>query len=136
MNWKIIFQLSVFGLIMSVATVFLIPEAVEPVFWIAIFIFSAYIIAKAVNKKHFLHGFCLSLINCAWITAAHLIFYSTYIVNHPGVAKMSTQYPFLPAHPRLATLLIAPVFGMISGLILGLFSFIASLIVKKKSPAL
>ena len=113
MNWKIIIQLSVFGLIMSVATVFLIPEMIEPVFWLAIFAFSAYIIAKTCNGKYFLHGFLVSLVNCIWITAAHIIFYDTYIKNHPNIAKMAVDHPFLPTHPRLAMLITGPVFGII-----------------------
>jgi len=71
MNWKIIFQLSVFGLIMAIATVWLIPEKVEPIFWLFIFIFSAYIIAKAVGRRYFLHGFCVSLVNCIWIGSTY-----------------------------------------------------------------
>ena len=135
MNWKIIFQLSVFGLIMAVATVWLIPEKVEPIFWLFIFIFSAYIIAKAVGRRHFLHGFCVSLVNCVWITAAHTLFYSNYITNHPSVAKMSEQHPMLPTHPRLEMLIMGLVIGIVCGLILGLFCFIASFIVKKKAAA-
>ena len=135
MNWKIIFQLSVFGLIMAVATVFLIPEAVEPIFWLFIFLFSAYVIAKTVYKKHFLHGFCVSLVNCVWITGAHLIFYSTYIASHPSVAKMAEEHPLLPAHPRLGMALTGIFIGIVCGLILGLFSYIAGLIVKKKTAA-
>jgi uncharacterized membrane protein len=133
MNWKLIFQLSVFGLIMAFATVFLIPESFEFVFWIAIFIFCAYVIAQRVRSKYFLHGFFVSLVNCVWITAAHVIFYSTYIANHPNTAKMAAQHPILPTHPRLAMLIMGPIFGIIFGLILGLFSFIASLIVRKKA---
>jgi hypothetical protein len=135
MNWKIIFQLSVFGLIMAGATISLIPEKVEPVFWLFIFIFSAYIIAKAVDRRHFLHGFCVSLVNCIWITAAHMLFYSAYIANHPSVAKMSAEHAMLPTHPRLEMLIMGPIFGIIFGLILGLFCFIASFIVKKKAAA-
>ena len=135
MNWKIIFQLSVFGLIMAVATISLIPEKAEPIFWLAIFIFCAYIIAKVVGRRHFLHGFFVSLVNCIWITAAHILFYSTYIANHPSVVKMSSEHPLLPTHPRLAMLIMGPIFGIIFGLILGLFCFIASFIVKKKAAA-
>jgi uncharacterized membrane protein len=135
MNWKIIIQLSVFGLIMSVATVFLIPELIEPAFWIAIFLFSAYVIAKACREKYFLHGFLVSLANCVWITAAHIIFYTTYIANHPSVAKMAEDRPILPSHPRLAMLITGPVFGIASGFVLGLFAFISSKIVKKRAPA-
>ncbi len=135
MNWKIIFQLSVFGLIMAIATISLIPEKVEPVFWLAIFIFCAYIIAKVVGRRHFLHGFCVSLVNCIWITTAHVLFYSTFIANHPSIAKMSEDHPLLPAHPRLAMLIMGPLFGIGFGIILGLFCFIASFIVKKKASA-
>jgi hypothetical protein len=132
MNWKIIFQLSVFGLIMAFATVSLIPETVEFVFWLAIFIFCAYVIAKVCTGNYFLHGFFVSLVNCIWITTAHILFYSSYIAHHPNIAKMATEHPFLPTHPRLAMLITGPVFGVVSGLFLGLFAFIASKIVTKK----
>ena len=135
MNWKLIFQLSAFGLIMACATVSLIPEKVEPAFWLVIFIFCAYVIAKVCTGKFFLQGFLVSLVNCIWITGAHMIFYSTYITNHPNVAQMAADHPFLPAHPRLAMLITGPVFGIASGLVLGLFSFIASKIVKPKTAA-
>ena len=135
MNWKIIFQLSVFGLIMAIGTISLIPEKAEPFFWVAIFIFCAYIIARVAGRKHFLHGFCVSLVNCIWITAAHIIFYSTYIANHPSMAKMWADHPLLPTHPRLAMLIMGPVFGILFGLVLGLFAFIASFIVKKRAAA-
>ena len=132
MNWKIIFQLSIFGLIMAFATVFLIPEKIEFIFWLGIFAFSAYVIAKTCSSKYFLNGFCVSLVNCIWITAAHILFYSTYIANHPSIAKMSHDHPLLPTHPRLSMLIMGPLFGAASGVILGLFAFIASKIVVKK----
>jgi len=135
MNWKIIFQLSVFGLIMAFGTISLIPENIEFIFWLAIFVFCAYVIAKTCSGKYFLNGFCVSLVNSAWITGVHILFYSTYIVHHPSIAKMSGEHPLLPGHPRLAMLIMGPLFGAASGIILGLFAFIASRIVSKK-PAL
>jgi hypothetical protein len=135
MNWKLIFQLSAFGFIMALATVSLIPENIEPGFWIAIFLFCAYVIAKVTGGKYFLHGFCVSLVNCVWITAAHVFFYSTYIINHPLVAKMAADHPFMPTHPRLAMLITGSVYGIASGIVLGAFAFIASKIVKPKVAA-
>jgi hypothetical protein len=133
MNWKIIFQLSAFGFIMALATISLIPEKIEPGFWIAIFLFCAYVLAKVAGGRYFLHGFFVSLANCIWITSAHIIFYTTYIANHPNVAKMAADHPFLPTHPRLAMLVTGPVFGIASGLVLGLFAFIASKMVKPRA---
>jgi hypothetical protein len=132
MNWKIIFQLSVFGSIMAFATVSLIPEKVEPVFWLVIFVFCAWVIAKAAPGKYFLHGFLVSMVNCVWITAVHIFFRNTYVLNHADMAEMSKSMPAaLSIHPRLAMAITGPIFGVMFGIILGLFSWIASKIVKR-----
>ena len=127
MNWRLIFLLSLFGLIMAFATVYFIPTNVEPWCWLAIFIFCAYMIAKNAPGKFFLHGFLVCLVNCVWITAAHVILFQTYWANHPEMANMSSSM----AHPRRMMLFIGPVTGIASGLVLGLFSFIAAKIVKR-----
>jgi hypothetical protein len=132
MNWKLIFQLSVFGLIMAVATVSLIPQSIEPFFWLAILIISAWVIAKAAHGKYFLHGFLVCLVNCVWIIAAHTIFYDSYIAHHPDMANMNKSMPAsLATHPRLVLAITGPVFGILSGLVLGAFALIASKIIKK-----
>jgi hypothetical protein len=126
MNWKLIFQLSLFGLIMACATVALIPEKIEPAFWLVIFVFCAWVIAKAAPGKYFLHGLLVSLVNCVWITAIHFFFYDSYTAHHPDMAAMYTGI-----HPRRMMLVYGPLFGLMFGVVLGLFSFIASKIVKK-----
>jgi hypothetical protein len=132
MNWKIIFQLSVFGLIMAFGTISLIPEKIEPAFWLVIFIFCAVVIAKVCPGKYFLHGFLVSMVNCVWITAVHIAFRQTYVANHPQMASMGTSMPqSIAVHPRLVMAIMGPVFGALFGIILGLFSFVASKIVKK-----
>jgi hypothetical protein len=131
MNWKIIFQLSIFGLIMAFGTISLIPEKLEPVFWVVIFIFCAWVIAKVCTAKYFLNGFLVSMVNCIWITVVHIIFRVDYLAHHPNAATMAAKMPpvFL-IRPRLAMLLTGPIFGAISGLILGLFAYVASKIIK------
>jgi len=132
MNWKIIIQLSLFGLIMAFGTISLIPQNVEPAFWLIIFVFCALVIAKACPEKYFLHGFLVSMVNCIWITAIHIYFYQTYVNHHPAMANMGQSMPSpLSIHPRLTMLIFGPVFGALSGIILGLFALLASKIVKK-----
>jgi hypothetical protein len=41
MNWKLIITLSLFGLAMGIATVFVVPSTVEPLCWLAIFVVCA-----------------------------------------------------------------------------------------------
>ena len=131
MNIKLIFQLSLFGLAMAIATVFWIPSNIEPFFWLVIFCICGYSIALKSSGKYFLTGFWVSIANCVWITAAHLIFFQTYMANHTQEADMMAG---MPAHdyPRLMMLLTGPIIGIISGLILGLFAFIGSRILQKK----
>jgi uncharacterized membrane protein len=50
--------------------------------------------------------------------------------THPEMAQMNANMP-MPDRPQLMMVLMGPVFGAVSGLILGLFSFIASKLVKK-----
>lgn len=133
MNWKLIFQLSVFGLIMAFATISLIPEKIEPLFWLVIALFCAYTIARVCNEKYFFNGFMVSVVNCIWITAIDMIFCVGYLKNHPDRSAVNMHLPVaLYTHPREAMLAIAPVSAIVFGLIFGLFAFIASKIVKKK----
>jgi hypothetical protein len=129
LDYKLILQLSLFGLVMAVATVFVIPSNIEPVFWLLIFVVCAVVIARRCSEKHFLHGFLVSLANCVWITTAHIVLFDSYIARHPQEAAMMKSMP-VPDSPRLMMLMTGPIIGVISGIVLGLFAFIASKIVK------
>jgi purine-cytosine permease-like protein len=129
LNFKLILQLSLFGLAMGVATVFVIPSNVEPVFWLIIFGVCAVVIARRCSSQHFLHGFMVSLANCVWITTTHIALCETYLERHPQEAAMMKNMP-LPDSPRLMMLMMGPVIGVVSGLVLGLFALIAGKLVK------
>lgn len=130
MNWKLIFQLSLFGLAMAIATVYVIPSKIEPAFWLVIFVVCAYLIAKNSPGLHFLHGLLLGLANSVWITAAHVLLYDSYIARHAQEAAMMQSAP-LSVSPRVMMAIVGPVVGLLSGVILGLFAFVAGELVKK-----
>lgn len=135
MNWKLIFQLSLFGLAMGIATVFAIGPKIEPAFWLVIFLICAYFIAKNTigSGMQFLHGLLLGIANSIWITAAHVLFFDTYIARHAAEAARM-QNPAIPFPPKTMMLMVGPVVGLLSGVILGLFSLVAGKLVKS-SPA-
>jgi hypothetical protein len=135
MNWKIVLQLSLFGLIMAFGTISLIKTPLEEMpFWLAIFVFCAYIIAKRCAGSYFLNGFMVSIFNCFWILLVHLIFFHTFMQNHQMAAN-SGMPASMATHPRLVMIVFGAIIGIVSGLVLGLFAFIASKIVKKSMPA-
>ena len=134
MNWKMIFQLSLFGLAMAIATVFWIPSSIEPLFWLVIFFFCAKTVAKNAPGKYFLHGFLISMVNSLWITCTHILLADTFLANRPEEAEMMSKMP-MPDSPRLMMLMVGPFAGVIFGIILGLFCFIASRFIKKRVVA-
>jgi len=130
MNWKLIFSLSLFGLAMAFATVYVIPISVEPYVWIVIFILCAVIIARKAPGGYFLHGLLVGIVNSIWITAVHLLLFDTYISQHTREAAQMAKIS-ATANPRVLMAITGPVIGVISGIILGVFALIASRIVKK-----
>jgi hypothetical protein len=112
---------------MAFGTVSLIPEKIEPAFWLVIFVTCAYIIVKVCPGKYFLNGFFVSLINCVWLTIVHAFFFESYKLHHPGTAAM-----YSGPHPQLMMVAWAPAFGVMFGVILGLITLITSKIVKNK----
>lgn len=132
MNWKLIFLLSLFGLAMGIATVFFIPSNIEPFFWLVIFLICAYIIAARAPGKYFLHGLLVSIVNSVWITAAHVLLFDRYVANHAREAAMMDS---MPISLRLMMVVTGPIVGVVSGLVLGLFAFIASKLVKTRAAA-
>lgn len=131
MNWKIILELSLIGLAMGIATVFVIPSTIEPAFWLVIFIFCAYIIAKKCAHKHFVHGLLLGLANSIWITASHMIFFEQYIANHPREAAMMTSGK-APVSPRAMMARVGPIVGIVSGAVTGALAAAARTLVDRK----
>src|ERR1700730_2178896 len=67
-DWKLMFELSLFGLAMAIATVFVIPSNIEPVFWLVIFLLCAFLIARSRPNRHFLHGLLGGIVNSVWVT--------------------------------------------------------------------
>ena len=85
---KTIGELSLFGLAMGIATVFVIPSNIEPLFWLVIFAISASVIARRCSDRHFVQILLVGLANCVWVTGAHVLFFHQYIANHPQEAAM------------------------------------------------
>ncbi|MBI3509252.1 MAG: hypothetical protein HY064_01210 [Bacteroidetes bacterium] len=130
MNWKLIFLLSLIGLAMAFATVFVLPGKYELFVWIAIIAFNVTVIVKKCSGKYFMHGLVVSLANCVWVTPAHILFYAQYMKLNPEMLAMNAHMP-LPTHPRLMMLIMGPIIGIAFGIIQGGIAWGVSKLVKK-----
>jgi len=131
MNWKLILQLSLFGLAMGMATVFYVGSRIEPFFWLVIFIFCAYTIARKCPKNHFWHGVLLGLANSVWITGAHILLFNQYLASHEQEANMMRS---LPLAPKAMMAITGPVVGVVSGVVMGILAVIVGKVLKR-APA-
>jgi hypothetical protein len=132
MNWKLVLQLSLFGLAMGIGTVFVIPPNVEPVLWLVIFLVCAYIIARRCPDKRFQHGVFVGLANCVWISACHILLFDQYLALHPAEAALMKAMP-LGDSGRLLMALTGPIVGSISGIVIGIIAAIFGKVLKRAS---
>jgi uncharacterized membrane protein len=116
---------------MGLATVFLIPSTIEPLFWLVIFGICAYVLAIRRTGRLFLHGVLVSIVNSVWITASHVLLFDRYVANHPQEAAMMTS---VPVSPKLMMVLTGPAVGLVSGLVLGLFAVVAAKLLGSRDP--
>ena len=132
MNWKLIIILSLFGLALGVASVFTLTPVTEFVFWVAVTVVTAILIAKYAGGKFFLHGFLVAIVNTFWVTLSQVLLFYTYVTSHPEYLQMvATLPPALADHPRRLILYRAPVVALISGLFVGIVSLVASKVLNR-----
>jgi hypothetical protein len=69
-------------------------------------------------------------VNSVWITSAHVIFAKPYLARHAEeAARMGAG-----GHPRQMMLVIGPIIGVVSGLVLGLFAVVATKTLRRANP--
>jgi hypothetical protein len=129
MSWRLVFTLSLFGAAMGIATVYVVPSTVEPLFWLAIFALCAWTVARRVERLRFLHGLALGIANSIWITSAHVLLFDAYVARHPREVEAMANMP-LP--PRVMMAVTGPVIGVASGVVIGLLALGAGWLVKPR----
>src|SRR5438132_1314334 len=120
MNWKLIFALNLFAVVIGTASLFGLTGHFEPLIWLLVFVIYARLIAKYAPGKFFLHGFMVSLINGVIIGAIHAAFLRTFLLNN---LEIGINFRHLPRSldPHVFTLIVGPIVGALLGLISGLF---------------
>jgi hypothetical protein len=125
MNWKIIFLLSSFGVLMGISSVFGLLQDIEWILWILTGVVSAAIMGRFVKKRHFSHGFYLGLLNVLLATSIQVIFFKEFLSNNSRFAERLESIS-ISMEERVFFLLLAPAVGILSGLVLGTMTFTAA----------
>jgi membrane associated rhomboid family serine protease len=134
MNWKLILLLSLTGILAGLANVYVVPAKYSALVETPISLLCAYILARAQERRHFLHGLTVGAISAVLATATRLVLLSQYLAHQPADAqqyiKMAEE-----AHGTVAQAIIMMgiFFTIVSGIVVGLFSLAAGKIINKMS---
>ena len=135
MNWKLIFGLSLLGLAMAFATVYVIPNNIAIFLWIAIYIFCAFVIAKQTfdarkPARKYWHAVAVGYLFCIYVGTVHFIFFDMYVAFQPKVLEVLKKHN----DTRTSLLVMNIVFGFMLAKVLAVLTFFAGLILKKIKP--
>ncbi|MCI0331538.1 MAG: hypothetical protein L0196_11455 [candidate division Zixibacteria bacterium] len=132
MNWKLVFGLTVFGILMGVLSLFGYTQGMEWLLWLVIAVICSVIIAKALSGKFFLTGLVIGLLDGVFNSIVQSAFFSTYLTNNPKFAEGFGPIPG-GLDPRMFVLIAGPFIGLLYGLALGLLAWLAGRVFKKST---
>ena len=132
LNWRMILYLSMFGPFMGVLIVMgAIPRGLEGLPWLVIGLFCAFWIALRQPYKQFPHGALVGFISGVASTLIQGVFSNTYVENNPWVVE---EFADMPAgfDIQFFTLLLVPFIGVASALVMGLMTYLAVKVTRRK----
>jgi len=132
MHTKLLFQLSCFGIFMGIGSVFFLPTQSEPFIWLLIFMVCAYFIGKKCREELFLHGMMIGLLQGIVQTLFHILFYHTYSTSHLDETALINQFG-MSESPRSMMIILGLIFGMVGGIIIGIFSLVSKRLLQKNN---
>ena len=134
MKWTLILRLSAIGLALALGSVFFISPNLEPLLWLAVFLYYAYAIGNETRTWRFLHGLLLGILNSAWVVGTHDAFLTRYLAGHPREVQMigMVHGAGMPASERLIMSFTGLMVGVLEGIVIGVFAVVAGMMVKPR----
>ena len=117
MNWQIILLYSLFGVLMGILSVNGFTKKIEPLLWILFGLFTAFMVARNVPGKAYLHGFFIGLSWGIFNAVLQSLFFDTYIKNNPKYREAFQKRATLK--PRYFFLFSGLMIGVVTGIVLG-----------------
>ena len=118
MNWRLITSLSLFGIVLGIASVFGFTSGREWLAWLCIGVYSAWRFANRSREELFLHGFYLGILTGCFSSVIQALFISTYLTNNPRMIEALNALP-QGLHPAAVVLIMGPIIGTVSGVVFG-----------------
>jgi hypothetical protein len=124
MNWRLVALLSLYGVIMGIASVLGHASGKEALWWLVAAVVCAGIIAWREPARAFRHGFVVGTLGGMATPFIQALFFSTYREHNPQIVADLEHLPLGLGAPTFI-LLLSPATAAVNGVVLGLLSWIA-----------
>ena len=117
MNWELILSLSLFGILIGTLSVLGFTKKAEPILWLIVGVFTAFMISRRVSGMIFWYGFIIGIFWGCFSAMIQSMFFETYLKNNPKYAEAFSKSSRFK--PRYLILLVGPMLGLLTGTVLG-----------------
>jgi hypothetical protein len=132
MDWRIIFPVGIPGIIMGVLSLFGFTQGIEFWLWLILAIVIAFWIAKKAPARLFLHGLAGGFAAGIANSLVQVLWLDVYRANNPSSMQDFNQLPG-DMDVRVFVMIAGIVVGVIYGVLLGLFSWVAGLLLRRRT---
>lgn len=132
MKWTLILRLSAIGLVLALGSIFFISPNLEPLLWLAVFLYYAYAIGNGTRTDRFFHGLLLGILNSIWVVLLHDAFLTRYLASHPREVQMldMVHSAGFSVAPGLIISFTGVTVGVLEGIMIGVFAVVAGMMAK------
>jgi len=132
MKWPLILRMSLVGLALALGSVFFVSPNIEPLLWLAVFLYYAHALGNGTRKLLFFHGILLGVLNSVWVVGVHTAFLTRYLASHPREVAMldMVRAAKITADPRIIMAFTGITVGVLEGIVIGVFAMVAGMMVK------
>ena len=121
MNWHLILLLSLFGILMGTLSVLGFTKKAEPLLWLVIGLFTAFMVSRKITEMMFWHGFIIGIFWGCLSSLLQSIFFQTYLKNNPKYAEAFQKNQKI--NSRYLMLVVGPLMGLLTGTVVGGFAW-------------
>ncbi|MBU0508948.1 hypothetical protein KKH27_08955 [bacterium] len=133
MNWKLIFVVSLLGVLIGLVSLFGLVDLNQWFIAIMWWLIAALILGRFAHKKYFGHGLWTGVIESLVSSTLIYLFFDTYVANNPKVAEQLAQLP--PGVDARSMMLINMLVGVIiGGVVLGLLTLLSGKVFGEPEP--
>ena len=117
---------------MGIASVLGWTRGIEGFLWLGIGIGCAVVLALAAPRRPFLHGLLTGALAGGLSPILQTMLFPIYVRNNP---ELGAELASSPVSPRLLFLASAPVIAALSGVVLGVLTWVLARILRRARPA-